>query len=135
MISIDTTPIYDIGGRCNGKTMRLIRRASMEDLYIVVRNRDKAMQLAKMARDMGVDILFPIVLSELPMKVRGNAYRMTHPGMLVNDMDGILQEIIGMPVVGATSYGKVLGRDLYHTDVFEWDKCNPLVQEPQTERL
>lgn len=94
---------WDIGN-FNGKTTRMIERASEENLYIVVPDRIRADIIFKMARDMGRDILFPVTVAELPFKI-GNAYRMTHPGVLVDDADGVLEAIIGMPVLGAASRG------------------------------
>lgn len=99
---------WDIGDRCNGKTTRLIQRAGAENLYIIVSNRTRALHIAKMARDMGIDILFPITLQELPFKMRGNAYCMTHDGVLVDDVEDILSQIIGMPAIGAAAHGKVV---------------------------
>ena len=96
---------WDIGN-FNGKTTRMIERASEENLYIVVLDRRRADTIFKMARDMGKDILFPVTVRELPFKM-GNAYRMTHPGVLVDDADGILEAFIGMPVLGAASRGEL----------------------------
>ena len=102
-----TTTKWDIGPRRNGKTARLIERASAENLYIVVHDRNRAMGIARQAREMGCDILFPITLSELPIKTRGNPYAMTHPGVLADDVDAILAKIVGMPVIGAASCGEL----------------------------
>ncbi len=96
---------WDIGN-FNGKTTRMIERASEENLYIVVPDRRRADIIFKTARDMGVDILVPVTVRELPFKV-GSVYMMTHPGVLVDDADGVLEAFIGMPVVGAASRGEL----------------------------
>ena len=98
---------WDIGGRMNGKTQRLIRRAHEENLYIVARDVKHARRIFDQAESMGMPILFPLTIGELPMKMRGNPYCMTHPGVLVDNADEILEAIIGMPVIGATSYGAI----------------------------
>ena len=102
---------WDIGGRRNGKTARLIKRANEENLYIVVADSRRAQEIAKMAREMGVDILFPITFKELPFKMAGNPYRMTHDGVLVDDAEAVLEMVVGMPVIGAAACGKVVQHD------------------------
>lgn len=103
-MSFDTK--WDIGN-FNGKTTRMIERASEENLFIVVPNRRRADIIFKMARDMWRDILFPVTVRELPFKAMGNPYCMTHPGVLVDDVDAVLEKFIGMPVVGAASRGVI----------------------------
>ena len=102
-MSYDTK--WDIGN-ANGKTTRMIERASEENLYIVVPDRRRADIIFKMARDMGKDILFPVTVAELPFR-NMSFYAMTHRGVLVDDADGVLEIIIGMPVLGAASRGEL----------------------------
>lgn len=99
---------WDIGV-ASGKTARLIERAHAENLYIIVADSSRAQMVAKMARDMELPILYPLTISELPFKFMGNAYCMTHNGVLVDDVDSVLERIIGMPVLGAASRGVVGG--------------------------
>ncbi len=100
---------WDIGN-ATGKTTRLIERAYAENLYIVVPDMKRAQIIKKMAQDMGKQILYPVTVDELPFKMLGNAYCMTHDGVLVDDVDAVLERIIGMPVLGAASRG-LLGGD------------------------
>lgn len=102
-MSFDTK--WDIGN-FNGKTTRMIERASEENLYIVVPDRRRADIIFKMARDMGKDILVPVTVAELPFRSM-SLYTMTHRGVLVDDVDGVLEAIIGMPVIGAASRGEL----------------------------
>lgn len=99
---------WDIGGRCNGKTARLIKRAAAENLYIITSNAERARSIFKTAQAMGLNILYPISISEASFKMRGNAYRMTHDGVLVDDADHVLHAVIGMPVMGATATGELV---------------------------
>lgn len=100
-------PLWIIGDRQSGKTTKMIEMAHDENLYIIVPDHRRAINIQGMAREMGKNILFPISLRELPFKMRGNAYCMTHDGVLVDDADAILNKLIGMPVIAATSGGVV----------------------------
>lgn len=60
-----------IGGRQTGKTTELIKMAAENNKYILVSDRPRAMFLAKMAKDMGLHIPFPITLPEIAHPVRG----------------------------------------------------------------
>lgn len=106
-----TKPTWDIGDRHSGKTTRLIEKAYDENLYIITPNINCAQSIHVLAERMGKHIMYPITLGELPMKLFGNPYCMTHQGVLVDDVEVILEMLIGMPVLGATACGKVLSPD------------------------
>ncbi|WP_277680350.1 hypothetical protein, partial [Gracilibacillus dipsosauri] len=89
-----------IGGkRYCGKTTELIKKASDEHLYILCPNNDIARVIFKQAKKMGLDIPFPITISDLPLKS-------PHiKEVLIDEVEMVLQQIIGKRVVGmSTSY-------------------------------
>ncbi|PHA62885.1 hypothetical protein [Bacillus wiedmannii] len=89
--------IMMIGGRRGcGKTTSLIKRASKENLYIVCATKQRAKYVVDKARTMGLDIPFPITISELPL----NRYMKE---VLVDDSEDVLSALIGRKVVGAST--------------------------------
>lgn len=84
------------GERQSGKTTRLIKKAHEERLYIVCLDRKRVEYIAKTAMDMGLDIKFPLHLGELPL--RGSFIT----EVLVDDLDHIIEDIIGRKVRCAT---------------------------------
>ena len=57
-----------IGGRGSGRTTELIRMSAENNIYIVCLDRRRALNIAAMAREMGLIIPFPITVEELPIK-------------------------------------------------------------------
>lgn len=86
-----------IGGRrvC-GKTTTLIKKASANNLYIVCASKDRARSVSVLANELGLDIPYPISVSELPLK----GYMKE---VLVDDVEAVLFAIIGRRVVGAST--------------------------------
>jgi hypothetical protein len=87
-----------IGGkrRC-GKTTELIKIASEEHLYIVCADRSRVEYIAGLARQMELDIPFPISVSELPLRSPNIKQ------VLVDDIEDVLSSLINKPVYQATS--------------------------------
>ena len=88
-----------VRGRQGGKTTELIRRAAETYGYIVCTDRRRARQIAEHAREMGLDIPFPLTADEWQKR----AY---HPpgvrGLLFDDLDRIIQGMTAVPVLAAT---------------------------------
>lgn len=86
-----------IGGRrACGKTTELIKKASANNLYIVCASKNRVMYVSDLARKLGLDIPFPISVSELPL----HGYMKE---VLVDDAEDVLSSLIGRRVVGAST--------------------------------
>ncbi|WP_310877054.1 hypothetical protein [Priestia megaterium] len=88
-----------IGGRRGcGKTKRLIEISSENNTYIVCADQNRLKHIVNMAKKMGLDIPFPITVSELPL--RGSFIK----EVLVDDAEDVLAAFIGRRVkVASTS--------------------------------
>lgn len=82
-----------IGGRrACGKTTELIKQSSKEHLYIVCADRNRLNVITQMAREMKLDIPFPITVDELPL-------RSPHiKEVLVDDVEAVLYQLIRKPI-------------------------------------
>lgn len=87
-----------IGGRrvC-GKTTKLIQKASEEHLYIICANQQRLRVIMQMAKEMELEIPFPITVAELPAK--GHHIK----GVLVEDVEAVLYELIKKPILMAST--------------------------------
>ena len=79
-------------GRGQGKTAELIKRSAETGTYIVVSNRNHALNIVRQAQEMGYDnIPFPITIEEV---VR-YGFRGTYiQRVLVDDADLIIQQLL-----------------------------------------
>lgn len=99
-----------IGERCSGKTTRLIERSAKEGRYILVANKAMARCIADQAKEMGLDIPFPVTLDEY---LRGNKFQgssIRRDGLLIDDLDMVLDLLFrGIPIreVTLTDRGNV----------------------------
>jgi hypothetical protein len=88
-----------VRSRQGGKTTELIRRAAESGGYIVCTDQRRAWQIAEHAREMGLNIPFPLTASEWQK-------RSYHPpgvrGLLFDDLDRIIQSMTAVPVLAAT---------------------------------
>ena len=84
-----------VGGRQNGKTLHLIKRAHEERLYILVRDQDTAHDLFKQAKEMKLDIPFPITVNEYLRSGRLNGTFARRDGILIDNIDDIFQYLFG----------------------------------------
>lgn len=88
-----------IGGRGSGKTLELIKMSAERNIYIVCADRQRALNIAAMARELGYQIPFPITLMELPIHSR------FIQEVFVDDVDVVLERIIGRRVSNITLRG------------------------------
>jgi len=77
------------GGRRSGKTTQLIKYASEKGLYIVCGDKKRVEVIAKQAKEMGLDLRYPICLQELPLRGR------FIENVCVDDTEYLLERIIG----------------------------------------
>ena len=95
-----------IGGRGSGKTLELIKMSAERNIYIVCADRQRALNIAAMARELGYQIPFPITLMELPIHSR------FIQEVFVDDVDVVLERIIGRRVSNMSLRG-------VYNDIFE----------------
>ena len=99
-----------IGERCSGKTTRLIERSAKEGIYILVANKEMARCVADQAKDMGLEIPYPVTVGEY---LRGNKFQgssIRRDGLLIDDLDMVLDLLFrGIPIreVTLTDRGNV----------------------------
>lgn len=93
-----------IGDRQTGKTSKLIRISAAEGRYIVVPTEGMKRSVARQAREMGLNIPYPVCSAELPFHVR------FHSSVLVDEAQMLLETIIGAPISAMT----VCARDPAH---------------------
>lgn len=85
-----------IGGRCTGKTTRMIKKAAENNIYIVVANLARAYTVAEMARRMGLSIPFPVTVWELQQK--NLIGRRDIREVYIDDADAVLEHFVGTHV-------------------------------------
>lgn len=83
-----------VGGRRSGKTSLLLRESAKTGIYILVANRQRALELSKQAKDLGYNIPFPITLEEYFASNRfvGNRF-IREKGIFMDDADDIFGTI------------------------------------------
>ena len=82
--------------RGKGKTTELIKQSARDWSYILCMNKVNAHHIFDMAREMGLDIPFPITPSDLPLRgFKGS--------VLVDEIDYILPTLIGTQVDAITT--------------------------------
>lgn len=93
-----------IGGkRLCGKTTDLIKRSNKEWLYIVVANNQRADNIVRLARDMEIEIPYPITCNELPLSPRSKI-----KGVLIDEIEMVLEQLVRRPIIAAsTSYAMI----------------------------
>lgn len=99
-----------IGERCSGKTTHLIERSAREQIYILTSTKERAGCIAKQAKEMGLNIPFPVTVWEYfrSDKFRGSSIRID--GLLIDDVDDVIKEIFcGIPIhaVTLTDHGNI----------------------------
>lgn len=91
------------GGRRSGKTSELIRIAHEEGLYILAADRHRADCIFKQAREMGLDILYPVTPKETIRAFTGyrsyrNPYKIGVGKIIVDDVQDVLSHILEIEV-------------------------------------
>lgn len=99
------------GDRRSGKTTELIKKSHDEWKYIVCRDRQRVKFIESYAREMNIDIPFPIEIRELPLK--SNFIK----SVLIDDIEDVLEYIIGKPIDYATTSCEI---ENYSTQYLNW---------------
>ena len=84
-------------GRGKGKTTELIKMSAEKNLYILVANRNSQREVFELARDLNLNIPFPITVEEYftSGKLRGSFINT----ILIDDADDILQQIFNTVII------------------------------------
>lgn len=84
-------------GRGKGKTTELIKMSAEKNLYILVADRNRQREVFNLARDLNMNILFPITIEEyFKSNKLKNSFVNT---ILIDDADDILQQIFNTVVI------------------------------------
>lgn len=85
------------GRRLCGKTTELVKRSHSEHLYIVCLDYARVINIMHIAKELELDIPYPITVNELPLKSR-----YVHK-VLVDDIEDVLGRLIGADIVMAST--------------------------------
>ena len=95
-------------GRSQGKTVELVRRSNRDWRYIVCKDDNRLKIILDTAKYLGLDIPNPITIRECPL-------RSSHiKSVLMDDMEDILEFMVGKPIDLATSSCQVIGKNYQH---------------------
>lgn len=91
--------------RGQGKTVELVRQSNKDWQYIICKDENRLNIIAKTAEKLGLDIPHPITINELPL-------RSPHiKGVLMDDMEDILEAIVGKPIDLASTSCQVIDKN------------------------
>lgn len=83
-----------VGEGMTGKTSELIKHSAESGIYILVANRRRAEILVSQARDMKLNIPFPVTLQEwLRSKDRFHGSSIRRDGLLIDDIYDVIKEL------------------------------------------
>lgn len=77
-------------GKSQGKTTDLIVKAAKDFLHIVCHSKREANRLLEQARDMNLDIPFPITIDEF---IKGKFYNKEIKGFCIDNVEFLLQKL------------------------------------------
>lgn len=109
-----------ISGRGAGKTTELVRRSAETGYYIVTVNRQAALSVTYIARDLGLKIPFPLTAQEFIQGKYDSGVR----GVLIDDADDLLRSFSRVPVFAATMSADNQGMEerVHHPSVKYWGR-------------
>ncbi len=114
-----------LGSRHSGKTLELIKQSAEKGVYILVKNRQRALELSRQAKRLGYDIPFPITVQEVvssSTKFHGSCIR--KDGIYIDDAEDVLKEFV-KPI-------KVHSITLTVDEKTKWLNANPKIKEERT---
>lgn len=91
------------GGRQSGKSFELIKMSAETGTYILVSTRQRALQLTRQAKEMGLHIPFPVTLDEL-LACRFHGSSIIKQGLFIDDVDDVLGSILAPIEIKAVTY-------------------------------
>ena len=113
-----------IGGRGTGKSTELIKRSANTGEYIVVSTKRRADHLFELAKDMGINIPYPVSCDELKSYSFIDGKSNLSSGILIDDVEDLLRHLfVGIPIEGIT----LTNNDVHIlSDRVDWSKCNSI---------
>lgn len=89
------------GNRASGKTTKAIETSAREWKYIIVKDFSETRSIVQKAKEMKLDIPYPITIDEL-LGYNLNRTSMKADGIIVDNALDVLQKIINAPITLAT---------------------------------
>jgi hypothetical protein len=81
--------------RRNGKTLEAIKKSAKTGSYLICRDQKECHRVAQVAREMGIDINFPISFDEF---LKGLYSGRRIKGFVVDNADMLLQSLTHVPI-------------------------------------
>lgn len=116
------------GGRNSGKTLALIKESARTGIYIMVSNRERALQLSRQAREMGYNIPFPVTVQEWlqsPNRFSGSIIR--RDGIYIDDIDEVFRTIFGPLKINAVTMYPLDEEQI--EEPMRWARINPFIED------
>lgn len=90
-----------VGGRRSGKTTEIIQLSAENGRYILVKDKNEADNLAKLAIKLGFNIPYPVTIQEVGNgKLKDSIIR--RDGLYVDNALALLEQMIEVPIAGAS---------------------------------
>jgi hypothetical protein len=86
-------------GRCNGKTIEAIKISAEKGCYIICHSQKECTRIFHLAKEMGLDIPFPITFDEFK---GGRYYAGGVKGFIVDNAEILLQSMSPVPIRAIT---------------------------------
>lgn len=90
-----------VGNRASGKTTKAIETSAREWKYIIVRDFSETRSIVQKAKEMKLDIPYPITIDEL-LSYNLKQTSMKVDGIIIDNALDVLQKIINVPITLAT---------------------------------
>ena len=88
-----------IGKRGTGKTTKLIQRSAREGSYILTSTAFRALEILDAARDMGLNIPYPVTLHDYFHNNKFSSSTIQRKGILIDDVDAVVVALFaGIPI-------------------------------------
>ena len=116
------------GGRRSGKTLALIQESARTGIYIMVANRERALQLSNQAREMGYNIPFPVTIQEWlqsPNRFSGSIIR--REGIYIDDVDDVFRTIFWPLKINAVTMYPLDEEQI--EEPMRWARINPFLED------
>ena len=127
-----------MGGRLSGKTSYLISESAKTGIYILVANKPRAKHIMDLAKEMGLNIPYPVTVDDYFACQKFNGSSIERDGMYVDDVDDVLTRVFSTVPIKAVSFtmpdqfdGLTVLRDDEKAVYTEglWSKTNPYAKE------
>ena len=116
------------GGRRSGKTLALIQESARTGIYIMVANRERALQISNQAREMGYNIPFPVTVHEwLQSPDRFSNSVIRRDGIYIDDVDNVFRVIFYPLKINAVTMYPLDDEQI--EEPMRWARINPMLEK------